>query len=479
MTAVFSRSALLLLGLVAGLGWRPAQPACPSKAIEVLPGQSIQSAADKAGDGAAICLKTGIHRLQKVSPLPRQSFYGEPGAVLNGAKLLTAFKKEGQFWTADVGRMSEARHGQCKPDNDTCNFSNRLFIDNEVLKRSLDRDGVGPGWFYYDPEAGRVVFAEDPAGRLVEFSLTPHAFRSKAANVLIHGVTAEKYANAAQRGAIDGKDAENWTVQNSIARLNAGAGISVGTGGRIVASEMHRNGQIGAVLVGKNVVLQGNRITENNQLGFDFTWEAGGVKIAEGENALIDGNSVSRNDGPGLWCDILCRDVTFQNNRVEYNADAGIFHETSYRAVIRNNVVRFNGQALRTWYWGADILIAASENVEVYRNSIATRNEGAAIMLIDQGRTEPNGELHRTSGNFIHDNTIEFSGHGYVGGTSDTDKTHKNFAIIETGGNQFDHNTYKAKPQGHILFVWGRESLEWNQFRLTGQERRGNFNFIE
>jgi hypothetical protein len=479
MMAVVVRSALLLLALAAVNGARPSQPACPSKAIEVLPGQSIQSAADKAGEGAAICLKAGTHRLQKVAPLPRQRFYGEPGAILNGAKLLTKFKKEGQFWTADVGKFRESRHGLCKPDNETCNFTNRLFIDNEALKRSVDREGVGPGWFYYDTEAGRVVFADDPAGRLVEFSLFAYAFKSNAANVLIHGVTVEKYANPAQRGAIDAKDASNWTIQNSIARLNAGAGIAVGSGGRIVGSEMHRNGQIGAVLVGKNVVLQGNRITENNRAGFDFTWEAGGVKIAEGENALIDSNAVSRNDGPGLWCDILCRDVTFQNNRVEYNADAGIFHETSYRAVIRNNFVRFNGQALRAWYWGADILIAASENVHVYRNSIATRNEGAAIMLIDQGRTKPNGELHRTSGNLIHDNTIEFSGHGYVGGTTDTDMAHQNAAIIETGGNQFDHNTYKVKPQGQVLFVWGRERWVWDQFRLAGQEKRGNLRFIE
>jgi hypothetical protein len=100
-------------------------------------------------------------------------------------------------------------------------------------------------------------------------------------------------------------------------------------------------------------------------------------------------------------------------------------------------------------------------------------------MLIDQGRTKPSGELHRTSGNSIHDNTIEFSGHGYVGGTTDTDKAHQNAAIIENGGNQFDHDTYMVKPQGQVLFVWGRERWAWEGFRLAGQELRGNLRFTE
>ena len=49
------------------------------------------------------------------------------------------------------------------------------------------------------------------------------------------------------------------------------------------------------------------------------------------------------NDGPGLWCDIECRNVVYENNLVENNQHIGIFHEISFKAVIRNNVVRHNG----------------------------------------------------------------------------------------------------------------------------------------
>jgi hypothetical protein len=56
---------------------------CPPGAIAVEPGASIQTAVDRAGDGAAFCLKNGIHRMQATRRKPGQSFYGEGQTVLN------------------------------------------------------------------------------------------------------------------------------------------------------------------------------------------------------------------------------------------------------------------------------------------------------------------------------------------------------------------------------------------------------------
>ena len=50
---------------------------CPCDAIAVVPGASIQAAVDFAGDGAAFCLRKGIHRAQAIRPRPKQRFYGE------------------------------------------------------------------------------------------------------------------------------------------------------------------------------------------------------------------------------------------------------------------------------------------------------------------------------------------------------------------------------------------------------------------
>ena len=104
------------------------------------------------------------------------------------------------------------------------------------------------------------------------------------------------------------------------------------------------------------------------------------------------------NIGPGLWCDIGCRSVLYEKNVVEGNHDAGIFHEISFDAVIRDNVA--DTMALdRTWFWGADILISASQDVEVTGNTLTVRPGGCGIMLIDQGRTTDTGGQHKTRDN--------------------------------------------------------------------------------
>lgn len=476
MMATIALSALLIALFAADSGWAATPqtaPRCPPGSVEISPGTPIQEEIEKAGENATICLRQGIHRLQEVRPLAGQSFHGEKGAIMNGARLITEFEKEGRFWTVYIGKVSERRHGQCAKGHETCDLPLRLLVDGEPLQRAMDLDRLKPGWSFFDTESGKAFIAEDPAGQMVEYSLTPSAFQSTAANVVIRGIIVEKYANAAQRGAIDGKSASNWSVENCEVRLNSGAGVSVGPGGRIVGSDMHHNGQMGAIMVGTRLLLQDNVIWENNRLNFDFAWEAGGVKIGASQDVLVSRNFVYRNKGPGLWCDIDCRNVLFENNRVEYNADAGIFYEISYNGVIRNNIVAFNGQAAPPWFWGADIQVAASENVDVYENSITTRAGGSSIMLIDQSRAKPSGGKYRTSGNFIYNNVMAFSGGGHAGGVSDAAPADENFSIIEKGGNRFDNNSYRVEDGSGVSFVWGHENYDWRQFRLIGQETGG------
>ena len=93
-----AKIALMLL-LAGPLGLRAASClACPTNAIPISPGASIQDAVDKAGKNAAFCLKAGLHRLQVVRPGRGQSFQGEGRAIMSGARILTAFRKEGEIW---------------------------------------------------------------------------------------------------------------------------------------------------------------------------------------------------------------------------------------------------------------------------------------------------------------------------------------------------------------------------------------------
>ena len=302
------------------------------------------------------------------------------------------------------------------------------------------------------------------------------AFESTAPNVLIKNLTVEKYSSVAQKGAIHGTDAVGWTIENSEIRFNSGAGIGVGTGGRVRACDIHHNGQIGMAGEGHDIRIENNRIWDNNIYGFDFTWEAGGVKLGSSDGVVLRGNHVYDNIGPGLWCDIGCRSVLYEKNVVEGNHDAGIFHEISFDAVIRDNVARHNGID-RTWFWGADILISASQDVEVTGNTLTVRPGGCGIMLIDQGRTTDTGGQHKTRDNEIHENELTFEGAPCAGGISDTAPDNANYSIITDGNNRFDANVYRARTSKEERFPWGHEILDWDGLRARGLEPNGTLTF--
>jgi hypothetical protein len=237
--------------------------------------------------------------------------------------------------------------------------------------------------------------------------------------------------------------------------------------------DIHHNGQIGIEGDGKDIRIEGNRIWSNNMYGFDPGWEAGGAKIAESDGVTFRGNHVHDNNGPGLWCDGECRNVVYEDNLAENNQHAGIFHEISFNAVIRRNVLRHNGRG-RGWFWDADILVAASQDVEVTGNTLTVGAGTCGIMLIDQGRRSEQGALYKTRNNSIRANEMAFEGAPCAGGASDTKPEDENFAIITNGNNRFDANTYRVqRMSGPARFVWDQDVTDWDGFRRKGLEQSG------
>jgi parallel beta-helix repeat protein len=221
-------------------------------------------------------------------------------------------------------------------------------------------------------------------------------------------------------------------------------------------------------------LIENNRVWANNTRRFDFEWEAGGVKLAVSEDVIFRANSVYDNVGPGLWCDISCRRVVYEGNRVERNHDAGIFFEISFRATIRNNVVRYNGISRRRWFWGADITIAASEGVTVEKNDLTVSPGGCGIILVDQSRRIKGGGKYKTRDDIVRDNVVTFEGAACAGGVSDAPPGDENFDIITSGSNRFDDNTYIVPRQSRSArFVWGHSVFGWDEFRDQGQEPNG------
>lgn len=450
-------------------------PSCPDDATAIAPGASIQAAVERGGSGAIFCLRKGLHRAQAVRPLPKQRFYGEGETVLNGSRLLTDFKREGAYWVASSQLQPRPKHGECLAEAPSCDQPDMVFIDDKPLTRVTQKSALISGSFYIDDAGGSIYLLDSPEKHKIEVTVASFAFESAAADVSINNITVEKYASPAQKGAIHAREGARWTIENCEVRLNSGAGISVGTGSRVRNCDIHHNGQIGIEGSGTDIHIEDNRIWQNNTHGFDARWEAGGAKIAVSNGVIFRRNHVYNNNGPGLWCDIDCHNVVYEENRVENNRDIGIFHEISFKAIIRKNVLTHNGLGDRGWFWGSDIVIAASQDVEVSDNTLTVAPGRCGIMLIDQGRRGEGGKTYKTRDNIIRDNQIKFDGIPCSGGVSDTKRGDENFAIIATGNNRFDGNTYRvAQASEASRFVWDQDITDWAGFRRKGLERSGH-----
>ena len=179
--------------------------------------------------------------------------------------------------------------------------------------------------------------ADDPTGRTVELSTTQKpAFRGNAKNVTIDGLHLEHYASPGQLGVINMDDGSaGWLVENCVVRDSHAAGVVVLDGSTLRNCWVEGNGQQGIGAKGRSVLIEGNVLARNNRAGFDPGWSAGGAKFAFVDGLVVRRNVAIANDGPGLWTDIDCIRVTYEDNWVQDNTGAGIFHEISYRAEIR------------------------------------------------------------------------------------------------------------------------------------------------
>ena len=175
-----------------------------------------------------------------------------------------------------------------------------------------------------------------------------YAFGGHASNVTIRFLTVQNFGSVGgnnNEGVVNHDSAEGWAVESSTVQRNAGAGVMIGSGGRLLGNCLRDNGQYGFNAYHadgvKDVVLDGNEITGNNT----DNWEqrqrgcgcTGGGKFWATSGATVTGNYVHNNKGVGLWADNNNASFLFKGNYVSGNDGEGIMYETSYNAAILNN----------------------------------------------------------------------------------------------------------------------------------------------
>lgn len=464
----------LLPGILALTGGRisTASLLLVSAPIAVTPADNIQALVDRNPPGTSFRISPGIYRLQTIVPKNGDSFTGEPGAILNGAQVLNSFTRQGSLWVTHVEVRPPANpRGICRTGNPACALPEDLFIDNAPLRRVAALGDVASGKWYLDYGTGSAYLADDPQGHIVEISMAQHAFQGSAGDVTIRGLVIEKYANPAQTGAINGfgeggRLSQNWVVEQNEIRLNHGTGLRTGNRMRVLKNNVHHNGQMGLAGSGDNLLIEGNEIAYNNYAGYSWGWEGGGTKFVYTRNLVVRNNFVHHNQGPGLWTDTDNDHVLYEHNRTSSNIMAGIDHEISFDAVIRDNTIENDGYNPdgSGISWGAGIFIYASSNVEVYRNTLINCMHGIVARQDDRGFSR-SGIRYLVKNLYVHDNLIKQAG-GFALGLRKSGPFDD--SVFTSWNNRFENNHCELTDPKAKYFHWLNRELtqqEWDALR--------------
>lgn len=485
MNIRIGRVTYLMLLATSGVLWLDSRSVSSVEAITpqtiyLSPGGNIQSAVDAAPSGTTFVLRSGIYRMQSVTPKQNDTFLGQgPGVVLNGSTILTfrPASTANRLWVARaIATPSSAESNRyyqtgCEQNHPLCAFTQDLFIDGQLQTPANGLAGLRPGQWFFDRSHSLAYLPADPQGHVVELGMTPYAFSGPAGGVTIRNLTVEKYASWPQRGAIGGDTASLgafWKVDRVEVRWNHGTGVGLGSSSQILNSFIHHNGQLGAAVHGKSSMVAGNEISWNNYIDFKWDAEAGGAKFCETSDLVVRSNYVHDNNGTGLWTDIGAVGTLYEKNTVVRNKRNGIQHEISYGGVIRYNVVKDNGSIPTSSLWYSQILLQASSGVQVYDNTIeVAAGYGNGIGIMNESRGQGKYGPYVAANNSIHSNTITYLGSSGYSGLDDSAKN--NSAV----GNVFDSNRYITAQSGAYHWMWSRP-ITWKQFQTAGQEKHGS-----
>jgi hypothetical protein len=428
----------------------------------------VQAALDLYPTGTTFLLFPGTYRPPAQDgyvPKARQRIVGNGlGVIINGSKVVTGWTLSGGKWSA-TGFLpgSSNGHGFCLADgeNGLCTHRQDVFLDGARLTRVGSQAAVGAGQFFTDYATNTIWIGSDPAGKTVEQAWNNRLFSSNASGITVQNLVLEKAANDAQSAVVEPlDDASDWTVAYNEVRYNHGGGLSsaqdVGFRNYIHHNYVHHNGQIGISGQGVDGIVETNRIASNNALNFDPGWEGGGTKFVFTIRLLVRGNYVHDNNGPGLWTDIDNIHTIYEENDCRNNKRGGIFHEISYAAIIRNNVLVENAEDDN-----AAIMIAASRDVEVYGNE--NYGDIQPIYVWQQPRgTGLYGE--RVIRNlYVHDNDVDLN--SPIGGAGQTgliiSSGDPQFANLfdPSANNRFENNTYHRAGGDAAKWAWGLDTM--------------------
>ncbi len=235
---------------------------------------------------------------------------------------------------------------------------------------------------------------------------------------------------------------------------------------KILNNTICDNGKLGISGGGDSSLVQGNEICRNNYAG--FLGNRGGAKVDNVTNLVVRDNYVHDNRGAGFHTDSGSLNTLYEYNHTARNQGPGIDHEVSHAAIIRYNLVENDAHDPRgtSLAHGAGIWIYASDNVDVYGNTVTNSMNGIGVY---QTMRNDNLGAHYVSNLSVHDNSITQPSGTAAGILSNTDP-HYYPMVFTTWNNHFDNNTYCLTSTSGDFYEWNLATIAKAAWQSTFQQ---------
>ena len=264
--------------------------------------------------------------------------------------------------TEAVGGLGRCSH---VPDGPATPPSGAVRVDSAVVgDLSAKTEANPPGTvFWLAPGTHRLVRDEygqvapksgnsyigAPGAVLDGAGVNRYAFTGKANNVTLQNLTIKGFQAPINEGVVNHDSGDDWVIENNTLEDNRGAAMMAGPRQVVRGNCLKDNGQYGLnACCGELTDLQlvNNEFVGNNADDIEAEVKdcgcTGAMKLWEVNGADIRGNWIHGNHGPGIWADTNNNDVLIEQNLIEDNDGIAIFYETSYNAIIRDNLIRRN-----------------------------------------------------------------------------------------------------------------------------------------
>jgi hypothetical protein len=274
----------------------------------------------------------------------------------------------------------------------------------------------------------------------------------------LRNVIIEDFAMPVQQGPT-GSNLTDWLFDNIESRFNASDGLQLQDDSVLRNSYMHHNTEIGIGGQGDNILIENNEIAFNGEA--TASGRDGGSKWVNTVNMTARGNYVHDNEGPGLWTDGSNPGALYEDNLVEGNTGAGIFHELGGTALIQNNTVRCNAGA-------GEIYIANSRGTAaapiIVRNNTVGQHCNPNVASL-AAKDDPNRSLRLGYVRFENNQVTAENRLAGVFGTSP----------ITAPGIEFVSNDYFSDLYGTGGTGWrtSETNLTWAQWQALGYDVTG------